>query len=68
MVKTALYTSCRMTFITVQAGIYITADSVMLAVHIRLIVGMAIDTTKIFETAGIRVAFGAGRPCSGVFA
>ena len=51
MVETALDTASRMTFITWEAGIGVPSYSVMLAVHIRLFVGMAVNTAKGFITA-----------------
>lgn len=64
VVESSLNAACGMALKTCQAGECIAAHLLVLAVHIRLVVSMAVDTAVLFQVAGCGMAFTAGAPCA----
>jgi len=57
----------RVTFIAGDAGIGVSPDPGVLAVHIRLVMRMAVDTNESLITVGSVMTIGAGTPGAGMF-
>ena len=67
MIVCTAYSSRRMALIAGEACIDISSYLIMLAVHIRLIVRVAVNATKGLKAGGIGMAVGAGSPGSCMF-
>ena len=59
--------SCRMAFVAREARIGVSSDISVFAVHIRLVVIMAVYAAECLITWGRIVTIGAGAPCPCMF-